>query len=131
VYADHSGPQREGDRLLHLRPGLDPGDDYGACKAACEQVVAEGHPRRLVVRPGLVVGPHDPTDRFAHWPRRMARGERGLAPGDPADPGQFIDVRDLAAWVVRALESGATGVFNATGETTTMGGSSVSEAFPT
>lgn len=65
--------------------------------------------RALIARPGLIVGPYDPTERFPHWPRRMARGGRLLAPGDPADPMQFIDVRDLARWLVGAT---AGGLFN-------------------
>ncbi len=89
---------------------------YGPLKAACEAVVMQGFGERaLVVRPGLIVGPHDPTDRFTWWPARMARGGTVLAPGRPERPVQFIDVRDLAVWIVAMLESGATGTFNATG----------------
>lgn len=89
---------------------------YGPLKAACETVVREGFGERaLVIRPGLIVGPHDPTDRFTWWPARMAAGGTVLAPGRPARPVQFIDVRDLAEWIVAMLERGATGTFNATG----------------
>jgi len=91
---------------------------YGPQKAACERVVqaAFGDARALVVRPGLIVGPGDRSGRFSHWPWRMAGGGRMLVP-DVADgePLQFIDVRDLGAWMVRLLELGALGVYNATG----------------
>lgn len=120
VYADHSGVQREGDSVLELTGDLDPGGLYGARKAAAERVVAQLHAAHLVIRPGLIVGPHDPTDRFAYWPRRTARGGRLLAPGNPADPVQFIDVRDLASFVVGAVEAGRAGVFNVTGEALPM-----------
>jgi 2'-hydroxyisoflavone reductase len=69
----------------------------------------------LVVRPGLIVGPGDPTDRFTYWPARIAQGGEVLAPGDGEDPVQIIDVRDLAAFVVKLLEDEATGRFNAVG----------------
>jgi 2'-hydroxyisoflavone reductase len=115
VYADHSVPQVEGAALLA------PDDTYGALKAACEQVVQEAYgDQALVVRPGLIVGPHDPTDRFTYWPRRVAEGGRVLAPGDPRDPVQFVDVRDLAEWILHASGAGLAGVFNATGETTSF-----------
>lgn len=124
VYADHSGVHGEDEPLLELPEDLDcadPGTVYGARKAAAETVVARLHPAHLIIRPGMIVGPGDATDRFAYWPRRIARGGRVLAPGDPADPVQVIDVRDLATFVVDAVESGRVGVFNATGETLSMG----------
>jgi len=68
-----------------------------------------------VIRPGLIVGPGDETDRFTYWPVRLARGGKVLAPGDGSDPVQFIDVRDLAEWTIRVAEARALGVFNATG----------------
>jgi 2'-hydroxyisoflavone reductase len=90
--------------------------EYGALKAACERAVEAALPgRALVVRPGLIVGPGDPTDRFAFWPVRLARGGEVLAPGDGSDPVQVVDVRDLGAFLVRLLEERATGTFNATG----------------
>jgi 2'-hydroxyisoflavone reductase len=67
------------------------------------------------VRPGLIVGPGDPTDRFTYWPVRMERGGDVLAPGDGRDPVQLIDVRDLGAWIVRMIENGHAGTYNATG----------------
>ena len=92
------------------------GETYGGLKALCERAVETALPEEaLIVRPGLIVGPHDPTDRFTYWPVRVARGGEVLAPGGPDAPTQVIDVRDLADWIVRACERGLTGVFNATG----------------
>lgn len=122
VYADHSIPQVEGQPVLSVREGQSPGEAYGAAKAASERLVTSAfEDKALVVRPGLIVGPHDPTDRFAYWPRRIARGGRVLAPGGPDHPCQFIDVRDLGAWIVRGAESGLAGAFNATGHPSTLG----------
>lgn len=91
-------------------------ETYGPLKAACEAVVRRAFGERaLLVRPGLIVGPHDPTDRFTWWPVRVARGGEVLAPGRPERPVQCIDVRDLARWMVRLLEGGRGGAFNATG----------------
>ncbi|HEY8141941.1 MAG TPA: SDR family oxidoreductase [Kofleriaceae bacterium] len=91
-------------------------ESYGALKAACERVVMEGFPGRAqVVRAGLILGPHDYDERFSWWLRRIARGGDVLAPGDPAAPVQFIDVRDLAAWIALAAEQRTAGIFNATG----------------
>lgn len=90
--------------------------NYGALKALCEQAAEQVMPGRVAcVRPGLIVGPGDPTDRFTYWPVRVARGGRVLAPGSGDDPIQIVDVRDLAAWLVRVVEEELTGVFNATG----------------
>ncbi len=92
------------------------GETYGGLKAACERALAEAFGAgTIVVRPGLIVGPHDPTDRFGYWPRRVAAGGEVLAPGRPAAPAQVIDVRDLGAWMVRLAEKGADGVYNAVG----------------
>ena len=89
---------------------------YGPLKALCERAVEEELPgRALIVRPGLIVGPNDPTDRFTYWPVRAARGGEVLAPGRPETPVQFIDVRDLTAWTLRMIEQRQTGVYNATG----------------
>jgi 2'-hydroxyisoflavone reductase len=89
---------------------------YGQRKAACERVVQEVYgDSALIIRPGLIVGPHDPTGRFTYWPHRLARGGDVLAP-EPRDAQvQIIDVRDLAEWMVRLAEEGASGFFNATG----------------
>jgi 2'-hydroxyisoflavone reductase len=92
------------------------GETYGPLKALCEQAVEEAFPgRSLILRPGLIVGPHDPTDRFTYWPARIAEGGEVLAPGDPSAAAQWIDVRDLAGWMVDMSERGATGVMNAVG----------------
>ncbi len=100
------------------------GETYGPLKALCERAVEAALPgRTLVVRPCLIVGPHDPTDRFTYWPGRVAWGGDVLAPGRPERAIQFIDARDLAGWLVRMAEAGRTGVFNANGPegTLTMG----------
>jgi 2'-hydroxyisoflavone reductase len=90
--------------------------NYGPCKAECERIVMRLFPHRAFVpRPGLIVGPHDPTDRFTYWPRRVAADGMVLAPGDPGRQVQIIDGRDLAEWIVQMIEAGATGPFNATG----------------
>jgi 2'-hydroxyisoflavone reductase len=91
--------------------------NYGALKVLCEQEVERVFGERaLIVRPGLIVGPHDPTGRFTYWPQRLRRGGEILAPGPPERTAQFIDVRDLAEWIVAATERELGGVFNATGE---------------
>ena len=90
---------------------------YGALKAACEQVVAEVFPdAHTNARAGLIVGPHDPTGRFTYWPLRVAAGGELLAPAPPGRLVQFIDVRDLAEWMVEACDRRHVGTFNATGE---------------
>ena len=90
--------------------------NYGGLKAACERVVEEVFPGRCtVVRAGLIVGPHDPTGRFTYWPHRVARGGEVLAPGPPGRPVQFVDVRDLAAWILRACTEPVPGAFTVTG----------------
>ena len=92
--------------------------DYGALKALCERAAEAALPGRVAnIRPGLIVGPGDPTGRFTHWPTRMADGGDVLAPGDGTTPVQYIDGRDLAAWIVRAIEQRAVGVYNALGPT--------------
>lgn len=91
-------------------------ETYGALKVLCERAAEELLPgRTTVVRPGLIVGPGDTTDRFGYWPKRVARGGEVLAPGDPAWQTQFSDVRDLAAFMVHLLEQRTTGVFNVDG----------------
>ncbi|MBS0652386.1 MAG: SDR family oxidoreductase [Verrucomicrobia bacterium] len=89
---------------------------YGALKAACEQVALNYFANRcLIIRPGLIVGPLDPTDRFSYWPIRIKKGGEVLAPGSPTQLLQFIDVRDLAHWIVAMVEQRATGIYHATG----------------
>ena len=88
---------------------------YGGLKALCEDVVREVFAdRHANVRAGLIVGPHDPTDRFTYWPLRAARGGQMLAPAPREREVQFVDVRDLGAWIVRLAEGGVSGTFNAT-----------------
>ena len=118
VYADFSQPVDEESTVAHLDDPFSESveTDYGALKAACERVVEEVLGERgTSVRAGLLVGPHDPTDRFTYWPRRLADGGDVLAPGNPAAPVQLVDARDLGAWLVRVAEHGPGGVLNATG----------------
>jgi 2'-hydroxyisoflavone reductase len=89
------------------------GDTYGPLKALCEQAAERALPgRTTIIRPGLIVGPDDNTDRFTYWPARAARGGEFIAPGSPQDPFQIIDARDLAAFTLNAVENHHTGVYN-------------------
>jgi 2'-hydroxyisoflavone reductase len=121
VYADTSGPgvDESGAVGTLADPTVEEvtGGNYGPLKALCEQVVAEemGAERSLLLRPGLIVGPYDSTDRFSYWPWRVSRGGEVLAPGRPERLIQWIDVRDLAECTLRMLEAGRSGAFNATG----------------
>ena len=91
-------------------------ENYGGLKALCEQAAETAMPGRVTtIRPGLIVGPGDPTDRFTYWPLRVKKGGEILAPGTPDDPVQMVDVRDLAEWIIVLIENGTTGVFNASG----------------
>lgn len=116
VYAAHETPEAQSEEgaLLDLATASDDiGEQYGAKKVACEHAVEEVFGERATIgRPGLIVGPHDPTDRFGYWPRRLAAGGRVLAPGRPTDRVQFIDVRDLGEWLVHAATDEIGGVFN-------------------
>ncbi len=119
VYADPSRPLDEESPILEP-PVPEPEEFdpelYGALKVGSEQAVREVFGTgAAIVRPGLIAGPHDPTDRFTYWPRRLAEGGNVLAPGDPAAPVQLVDARDLGAWLVRLAERGTGGVFNAVG----------------
>ena len=92
------------------------GETYGPLKALCEKTVEEIYgDRAIIIRPGLIVGPHDPTDRFTYWPMRVKRGGDLIAPDRPAAPIQVIDVRDLSEFIVRLIEDDASGIYNATG----------------
>ena len=115
---DHHGVTED----APVAPPVDPVPDvmtpekYGNLKAMCEAVVREVFgDRALIVRPGLIVGPHDPTDRFTYWPHRVSLGGRVVAPVRPGLPIQYIDARDLAEFMVSLLERGTSGTFNATG----------------
>jgi nucleoside-diphosphate-sugar epimerase len=90
--------------------------NYGALKALSEKAAEAAMPGRVAsIRPGLIIGPGDPTGRFTHWPTRLAEGGEVLAPGDGSTPVQYIDGRDLGAWIVRVVENGTTGTMNALG----------------
>jgi 2'-hydroxyisoflavone reductase len=123
VYADFSRPPDE-DSLLEKLADDKPADrlledysNYGALKVLCELAVEETMPdRHALVRPGLIVGPHDPTGRFTYWPHRIARGGEVLVPGPPETTVQFIDVRDLGNWVIDLSERKVGGRFNAINE---------------
>jgi 2'-hydroxyisoflavone reductase len=118
VYADFSKPNDEDSPVADLG-GL-PHDEvrnesYGALKALCEEAARHVFGERaLIVRPGLIVGPHDPTGRFTYWPHRVARGGEVVAPAPPDRRTQVIDVRDLGEWIVELCERDASGTFNAT-----------------
>lgn len=97
-------------------------ETYGGLKALCEKAAEAAMSGRVTnVRPGLIVGPNDGTDRFTYWPVRVARGGEVLAPNRPADPVQLIDVRDLAAWIVKTIDTRTVGVFNATSNPVKVG----------
>src|SRR5579884_773437 len=119
VYADTSRPGM--DETTATATLADPASEdvsthYGPLKALSEQAVEAALPgRALVIRPGLIVGPFDPSDRFTYWVRRVAQGGELLAPGRAERAVQLIDARDLAEWTVRAVEARRTGVYNATG----------------
>lgn len=125
VFADNSKPgMDETTPVLEYQGEQDPftlpieqaGRHYGALKALSEREAAHWFPgRATIIRPGLIVGPGDETDRFTYWPVRIDRGGEVLAPGTPKDPTQIIDARDLAEWTIRMAENGEVGVFNATG----------------
>ena len=92
------------------------GELYGGLKALCEQAVEDAMPgRSIILRPGLIVGAGDYSDRFTYWVVRIARGGEVLAPGKPQRYLQLIDVRDLAAWAITCVEARTTGVFNVSG----------------
>ena len=116
VYPTFSEPRTEESPVGTLKdPTVEKvdGETYGPLKALCEQAAQAAMPGRVtVLRPGLIVGPHDSTDRFTYWPARAARGGDMLAPGTPRDRIQVIDARDLAAFALDTLEHRAYGTFN-------------------
>ncbi|MFN3842675.1 MAG: epimerase [Rehaibacterium terrae] len=127
VYADSTTPGQDEDAPLARYTGADIMKEtretlranmalYGPMKAACEAEAEKWFPGiTTIIRPGLIVGPGDETDRFSYWPLRIARGGDVLAPGDGSDPTQIIDARDLAEWTIRVAESRTLGKFNAMG----------------
>ena len=117
VYADLARMNDESSPLATLRDETceDPKQEYGALKALCESAADAALPgRTTIVRPGLIVGPEDPTDRFTYWPARAARGGEMLAPSDPQASFQLIDARDLARFCLDAIEKRLFGAYNAT-----------------
>ena len=133
VYADTSTGPAENTPLAKYE-GADPFKEtleamkasgyktYGPLKALSEQETEKWFPgKSLIIRPGLIVGPRDETDRFTYWPVRIDRGGEVLAPGNPSDPVQFIDGRDLAEWTIRMAENRETGIYNATGPAKELG----------
>ncbi len=125
VYRDNSHPNAdENDGTTPMPDGIDPytlerdnaGKYYGALKTFSEQEVEKHYPgRATIVRPGLIVGPLDRSDRFTYWPARIDKGGEVVAPGTPNDPSQIIDSRDLAEFMVRLAEQKVLGTYNATG----------------
>lgn len=125
AYANQGQAGLTADAPLAEHP--EPGNDdvrqfYGPLKALCEQAAEAAMPgKTTVIRPGLIVGPGDPTDRFTYWPVRLARGGEVLAPGQPEDPVQLIDARDLADFMLLCLERGQTRTYNAVGPAERLG----------
>ncbi len=128
VYSDNSKPGMDESGPLAKYEGADAMKEtqqtltasryglYGPLKVLSEKEAEKWfRGKALIVRPGLIVGPGDESDRFTYWPVRLDRGGEILAPGAPTDPVQFIDARDLAEWTIRMVEQGTTGTFNATG----------------
>jgi 2'-hydroxyisoflavone reductase len=128
VYKDfsHSGLTEENEVALLEDETVEEinGETYGALKSLCEVEVKKSFPdRHIIIRPGLIVGPYDNTDRFSYWPSRIGDGGEVLAPGNQETPVQFIDVRDLASFIIQQLENKSVGTYHATGpkEMLTMG----------
>lgn len=124
AYDEASIPASGGDETVKLAELADPtvetmGDqfqNYGGLKVLCERAAQAAFPgRATIVRPGYIVGPGDPTDRFSYWPVRISKGGEVLAPGSPDDPLQWIDVRDLSEWLVELVEESTFGELHAVG----------------
>jgi 2'-hydroxyisoflavone reductase len=132
VYAENNTPNADESAALAPYTGSDAMAEtldtlhkdmelYGPLKALSEKEAEKQFPKRTtIIRPGLIVGPGDETDRFTYWPVRLSKGGEVLAPGDGSDPIQMIDARDLAEWSIRMAEARRAGIFNATGPTTTL-----------
>jgi 2'-hydroxyisoflavone reductase len=125
VYTDSATPNQRVDGAPIHDPAQPEIDDpfadgfvnYGPCKVACERAMADavGIERAFICRAGLIVGPEDRSDRFTYWPERVARGGEILAPGTPDDLVQWVDVRDLGAWLALAARDRIAGTFNGIG----------------
>src|SRR5216117_2459579 len=128
VYSDNSKPGMDESGPLAKYEGADAMKEtqatmrasnfrlYGPLKVLSEAEAEKWFPgKALIIRPGLIVGPGDESDRFTYWPVRLSRGGEVLAPGDGSDPVQIIDTRDLAEWTIRMAESRTFGTLNATG----------------
>ncbi|MDT4986888.1 MAG: hypothetical protein QOI74_982 [Micromonosporaceae bacterium] len=125
VYTDNGTPGQGVTGVAVYAPATSEQDDpsgndrgnYGPCKVACEQAAigAFGPDRVAVCRAGLIIGPFDTTNRFGYWVSRLVRGGEVLAPGTPADRVQYVDVRDLAAWLIDLADAGVAGTFNGAG----------------
>jgi 2'-hydroxyisoflavone reductase len=122
AYAEFTGPSTEDDATKELGDLpvdrlLEDYSNYGPLKALSEQAVQDVYgDRATIIRPGLIVGAYDPTGRFTYWPHRIARGGEIVVPAPADEKVQFIDVRDLASWLLDVAEQRRQGVFNATGE---------------
>lgn len=121
VYSSMSEPGGTPENTPLHDPVVEPSDameDYGGNKVACERLV-HALPNHMILRPGLIVGPGDPSDRFAYWPRRLAEASSDglpfIAPSPSSDPVQWIDVRDLADWIAALAGADARGVCDAVG----------------
>jgi 2'-hydroxyisoflavone reductase len=120
VYASLATPPTEESPVAKLTEETeDRQEAYGELKALCEETVRDRFPGAFIPRPGLIVGPWDPTGRFTYWPGRFAEGGRVLVPAPPSAAAQVIDARDLAAWILRCAEGGTAGTFNAVDRPTT------------
>ncbi len=120
VYADQASPGNHEASELATMPDQTVekvnSQTYGPLKVLCEQVAEAAMPSRvLTIRPGLIIGPHDPTDRFTYWPARFSRGGEVLVPDAGTLPCQLIDSRDLGDWTIRMVEARQTGIYNAVG----------------
>jgi len=120
AYADLAAPRDEDSPLAQLTEETEDyrSEAYGPLKALCEEIVRGVFPAAFIPRPGLIVGPWDPTGRFTYWPQRFDAGGQVLAPAPADEDTQVIDVRDLARWIVEAAESSLAGTYNAVGPVT-------------